>query len=624
MATTALPPPPAAVAAGAGPTTQQLLDSLQQARTQKQQNEALRGIVLDNEALVVKLHGQYNTQKQKAEITRCHKKASELLVALESGLSFRHLRKLNVPQYLKECDQRLSGKDFIPAEQTANLTDLETSAQALKALKGCGCASEYYSSLIESGTRLMEKSLGLLKDSKLHSKQWAAVMEPVLVLLKDVMAIAPISDCLVEKEEEVHRMKFNVDECTQAQAKAIMEGEMQEAEALYYQKIKLQEVLGDLIKQKFAVLDGEEEGALTVPMRRVHETHSRANAEMAALLQDRERVRKECEEDLQRLSARLAQCRAEDLAQTTAFNDEKEKSNEYLRLNLARQEECWRQIEQLERELQKLSADRGEEVRRRVQAIERNERRRVDFENFVSFAENHESLLRLTISNCEIAEEVTDTVDEFISSACNTIERRMRETEKEMEKLRVDVHNEYFHAFREMYLTLGDLSYKKEKHLTEMQKKIEYETIQQEFCMETFNPKAKEHSQAKKQLTQRKAEMEDQLAQLRTRSQLYIEWFQPSEKALIEAGVEFTHPVDELVQINESRNNKLVEYHELMTAEEDPDEEYAAEMAEIERLRQLAAVESRTLARLTAGPNASTPKTPYGVSTSQASSAEKA
>ena len=31
-----------------------------------------------------------------------------------------------------------------------------------------------------------------------------------------------------------------------------------------------------------------------------------------------------------------------------------------------------------------------------------------------------------------------------------------------------------------------------------MQKKIEYETIQLEFCMETFNPKAKEHSQAKK------------------------------------------------------------------------------------------------------------------------------
>ena len=42
------------------------------------------------------------------------------------------------------------------------------------------------------------------------------------------------------------------------QAKAIMEGEMQEAEALYYQKIKLQEVLGDLIKQKFALLDAEE------------------------------------------------------------------------------------------------------------------------------------------------------------------------------------------------------------------------------------------------------------------------------------------------------------------------------------------------------------------------------
>ena len=39
---------------------------------------------------------------------------------------------------------------------------------------------------------------------------------------------------------------------------------------------------------------------------------------------------------------------------------------------------------------------------------------------------------------------------------------------QELERVRVDVHNEYFHAFREMYLTLGDLSYKKEKHLTEV------------------------------------------------------------------------------------------------------------------------------------------------------------
>ena len=63
-----------------------------------------------------------------------------------------------------------------------------------------------------------------------------------------------------------------------------------------------------------------------------------------------------------------------------------------------------------------------------------------------------------------------------------------------------------------------------------MQKKIEYETIQLEFCMETFNPKAKDHSQAKKALAQRKAEMEEQLTQLRSRSQLYIEGSEPSEK----------------------------------------------------------------------------------------------
>ena len=73
-------------------------------------------------------------------------------------------------------------------------------------------------------------------------------------------------------------------------------------------------------------------GAFQVPMRRVHETHNRANADLAAVLQDRERVKKQCEGDLMRLTLRVEQARTEDLAQTTSFNEEKEKSNEFLKV----------------------------------------------------------------------------------------------------------------------------------------------------------------------------------------------------------------------------------------------------------------------------------------------------
>lgn len=145
--------------------------------------------------------------------------------------------------------------------------------------------------------------------------------------------------------------------------------------------------------------------------------------------------------------------------------------------------------------------------------------------------------------------------------------------------------------------------------------------------METFNPKAKEWSQQKKQLNSERKAMEDQIGELRGRANLYIEWFGPTEKALIEAGKDFKHPVEELQETNASRANKLVEYHDLMTRQEDDEAEYAAELAEIERLRALTA--SQELARLPApadGPSGTSPTfgsvrgTPHSLSGSMSSS----
>lgn len=70
-----------------------------------------------------------------------------------------------------------------------------------------------------------------------------------------------------------------------------------------------------------------------------------------------------------------------------------------------------------------------------------------------------------------------------------------------------------------------------------------------------------------------KQDMESQLGVLRDRARLSIKWFEPTERALIEAGREFTHPVEELQRINDTRNQKLIEYHELMSSKNDMDDD---------------------------------------------------
>eukprot|EP01006_Ploeotia_vitrea_P018165 TRINITY_DN49435_c0_g1_i1.p1 TRINITY_DN49435_c0_g1~~TRINITY_DN49435_c0_g1_i1.p1 ORF type:complete len:674 (-),score=116.86 TRINITY_DN49435_c0_g1_i1:1333-3156(-) len=559
-----------------------------------------------------KLHQQTFAQKQRAEVVRNLQKAGELLQGFEEGINFTQLKKFNVAKYMIDCNQEMGIRELTKPDDTFNSVDMQRVLETLKGSRGEGQNAAAFDSYMQMALEQTEKIIGLFSQSKLDSLEWAKVIDPLLVLLRDVMHQTPPKAALVEAEEDVKRMKFNIEECSQAQAQAIADGEMKEAETFYYKKIEMQETISDLVKKKFELIDKEEVTAFKIPIKRVHETHNKANIDISNILKKKERLRKRAEDDLGRLLNELEKVNLEDYNATKHYVDDKEKSSFLLKENMQQQEACWKKIEEMEKELMRLGQARFDEVKRRTKLFEREEKRRVEYQHFLDFCNQHKQLLELTITNCETAEEITDTLDALISSGCNTIERRLREIEKEMEEERLATHDEYFQSFRKMYLTIGDLQYKKERHIEELEKKIQTAHIQQEFYMETFNPKAKEWSNQKKELQGIKQDMENQVGTLRGKGMQYVEWFQPSEKALIEAGREFKHPVEELKEINETRQNKLIEYHELMTRQDDDEAEYAQELAEIEKLRSLVQYNQENQVRqITMGPGSASTTPSY-------------
>eukprot|EP00658_Telonema_sp_P-2_P012615 TRINITY_DN14803_c0_g1_i2.p1 TRINITY_DN14803_c0_g1~~TRINITY_DN14803_c0_g1_i2.p1 ORF type:complete len:310 (+),score=102.73 TRINITY_DN14803_c0_g1_i2:91-930(+) len=173
-----------------------------------------------------------------------------------------------------------------------------------------------------------------------------------------------------------------------------------------------------------------------------------------------------------------------------------------------------------------------------------------------------------TLASCEVADEVTDLMDEFVCSACNAMERHLRCVQADVEKHRMSSHELRLEHFRGMYLTLGELQYKKERNLEEIDKKIAHTHMQQDLMMETLNPRAKEFAQAKKELMKVRDEMESQIEVINEKAVLQIEAFKPTEVLLLEAGKDFVHPVHELQQRNQARQQKLLQYHKLMSSED--------------------------------------------------------
>lgn len=299
------------------------------------------------------------------------------------------------------------------------------------------------------------------------------------------------------------------------------------------------------------------------------------------------RLKQRCETDLKHIHDAIQKADLEDAEAMKRFAAQKDKSERFLRDNLEKQDECWRKIQDLERQLQKLGTERFEEVKRRIEENDREEKRKVEYQQFLEVVSQHKKLLELTVYNCDLAIRVTGLIEELVAESCSAIKARFDRTCQELADLRLEVHKEYLEFFRMLYLTLGNVIYKKEKKLEEMDRNIRTAHIQLEFCIETFDPNAKKHSDQKKQLYMVRAQTEEELAMLKEKQAKSQEDFQFCEEALVAAGIEFTHPADEQNEEILNRRSKMVEYRAHLSKQEEV--KIAAEREEIKRAKQLKA-----------------------------------
>ena len=559
--------------------THELLASLDAAKRQKIQNDKMRNMVLDTEELCKKVHEQRWSVKQRGELEKLHQKTNDLIKDYGRALSFSHIRKFNVSRYMSACAQEMQVRELIDPDSKPNTKFFDNLIEKVNGIDA-SLSAGFFSQVVAHGKTILNKIHTLLLDSNLKGSEWEGLTDPVLTLLADVLHQAEVKEHLADIEEQCRRVRFEVEEVEEQQQLAVESGEMSQTESLYYRKITMQEALADLITKKFEIIDSVTEDSFKNPLKRVHEAHSDANSTIHNLLREREVLKKRCELDLASLTKEIENVNLEDYNATRTNVNLMEKLSCCFKENLLQQDVCWKKIEALEKELVRLGERRLTYVQSLIHSLEQEEKRKVEYQHFAEFAMQHKHLLELTIYNCELAEEVTDSLDEFVSAHCNAIEQNMRTTEREIENLKLEIHGDYLEHFRNMYLTIGDLQYKKEANINTLTEKIQVAHMQQEMHMESLNPKAKEFSQVKKDLVKVREDLVSQVGILKNKSTLYIEAFKPTEQALVESGRTFEHPVETLKKMNESRKLKLIAYHQLVSGDGEGELESERKMIE--------------------------------------------
>merc|ERR1719253_1372674 len=442
-----------------------------------------------------------------------------------------------------------------------------------------------FTGTIDNGLAKPEKVEEELRRSQLDATELAQVPVSVLKALEDCMNVTVVQTALMGNEEQIKQQLAAIEKCKEIRNVALADGEMSIAEEQFYIKAQLLERLVELVRDKFRIIgQTDDENKM---FAKIHEVQKKAFQETSAMKDAKRRLKQRCDIDLKHVHDAIQKADLEDAEAMKRFAAMKDKSEKFLKENLEKQEECWRKIQDLERQLQKLGTERFEEVKRRIEENDREEKRRVEYAQFLEVASQQKKLLELTVYNCDLAIRCTGLIEELVAEGCSAVKARYDKTNQDLAELRIAVHKEHLEYFRMLYLTLGALIYKKEKRLEEIDRTIRSTHVQLEFCIETFDPNAKKHSDQKKELYKLRQGVEEELALLKEKQARAMDDFKESEEALDAVGHEFSPPVDENNEEVLTRRTRMVEYKAHLAKQEEV--KIAAEREEIKRAKTLKA-----------------------------------
>lgn len=396
-------------------------------------------------------------------------------------------------------------------------------------------------------------------------RQVHAWTQPLLRQLNELLSNPAVEDVDQDLREKLRRMKFDAEELQQEQTDAITNGDMQRSEELYYEQTALLEAMKTPYDEMEQLLQEYSEECVASPLAALTEQKETLNARLTRIIEEHAGRLAEVAQDIDRVKEKRRTVVQSRHRQRNAMSAYQHTWKKQWQGNSDQQMACYRAMEQLERRLSNLQRAQSVLAEDWLSRMALERQREEDAAAFTYFAEARTQALTESQRNLQSVVDGLRQLNGAVLFSCSHAEAFARDVlQGHVNDTQLALRKDRLAQFRSLYLTLGDWRFKKSRNADEMQKKIEYYTLQQELAMDVSNPKAKEYSQSKQQWEAARAEALVQLDLLDNRSRLQLEAFKPTEDLLRAAGVDFVSPEDELAERTLQRTQRLVEYQQLI------------------------------------------------------------
>jgi hypothetical protein len=573
------------------PRALEVLRSIDAAQLQREKNDQLRNECLDREEKLQHAHQQRFAAKIHRSLTQALAEANQCLKSFEDGLSFSENRRPTLQRFLSDCGL------LVPTSELSALTKgsqrgVEHLRESIQNIEHC-----LNKELADRMKLLIDRCEKVVDVANVDSLPWRGVMEPVTQVLTEVSTFRPVEQQLEALVSELLRLNVLDTEQQALQLQSVEDGNIAVNEDIMLQRVMVLEAMSDLITQKFHIFDAEEESVLSSLRTRIAESVSLALQRSAMLQEAVGKRRTALEDDIQRLGENLQRAQSDENIARQGFLSERAASDHALQQNLQKEEVVWKQIQELEDQLVQLAAERREQVDKRVKLTEREERRRVSMIHFLEFATTHGKLLETASRSAEAEELLCEMFSEILQGCATAANQVVQRCENKTSQLRLATLIEHKEHFRKQYLLLGELMFKKDRAIEELEQRSVFAQTQQELAMDSFNPRAKEFALLSREIEEAKRAAKKEIDDLRAKASLYVEAFKPTEKALAIEGITFEHPLHELMRVNKERSRKFTAFHIDQVARSMLPSQHAMSPTELAQTEQMIQAEKVAIAR---------------------------
>eukprot|EP01004_Peranema_trichophorum_P002432 NODE_1491_length_1932_cov_41.325041_g1264_i0.p1 GENE.NODE_1491_length_1932_cov_41.325041_g1264_i0~~NODE_1491_length_1932_cov_41.325041_g1264_i0.p1 ORF type:complete len:576 (+),score=108.56 NODE_1491_length_1932_cov_41.325041_g1264_i0:89-1816(+) len=388
-------------------------------------------------------------------------------------------------------------------------------------------------------------------------------LAPQVTHMTNVLSRFPLRDLLGSINRDYKDLDKNINEITNDISKAVQDGEVAIVEAHFYSKIELLEQARVLLDRQVSLITDEMSWA-PPQVTMMSDRQGAVTKNIDYLLMKSDQKAKDLQRDLDRLNLAMTSKNEEYQSIQTAYEFSMKESEKLLQENQQLNEEVWTRLRKLESEAQGLCKVRMEELNRRWRIIEDHKKRTSIHAEYTNFYQKRKTLLLDGLTNCEAYRRCGEMLKESSKLMYDGLSFNMTAVSEDLEKLQNKASLSYFQNFRQLYLTIGELIYKKERHIEELNEQAQNALIHMEMKAETLNPIAKKHANDLQTCRTMINAINSEISTLRKKQDVAISSVKTHEDRLKSKGIlPPVHPSDELEDIILNRKEMLVEYHEL-------------------------------------------------------------